>query len=149
MSTNGQVVHVDDEPSFPNVVSKVKVHECLKSRQRATKAEEHHRWFEQSKRCDEGSLPFITLLNLNVIISPPYIELGKERELAKVVDEIGDEGQGVCVLYCMFIEISVVLNWSKLSILLFDKKEERGLWGFGWSDLSCFQVFIDECLAGC
>ena len=92
MSANGQVIHVDDKPTFPDVVSKVEVHKCLKHWWRATKSEKHHCWFEQSKRCDEGSLPFITLLDLNVIISPLYVELGKERELAKVINEVRDKG---------------------------------------------------------
>ena len=128
MSANGQVVHVNDKPAFLDVVSEVKVHECLKRRWRAAKSKKHHHWFKQSKRRDEGGLPFITLLDSNFIISPSYVELGKERELAKIVDEVGDKGQGVCVLYSMFIEISVVLDWSKLSVFLFDEEERGGLW---------------------
>ena len=92
MSTNGQVVHVDDKPTLSDVVSEVEVHKCLKCQRRATKSEKHHCWFEQSKRRDEGSLPFITLLDSNVIISPSYVELGKERELAKVINEVRDKG---------------------------------------------------------
>ena len=92
MSANGQVIHVNDKPAFPDVVSKVEVHKCLKRRWRATKSEKHHHWLEQSKRCDEGSFPFITLLDSNVIISPPYVELGKEGELAKIVDKVRDKG---------------------------------------------------------
>ena len=92
MSANGQVVHVNDKPSFLDVVSEVKVHKCLKCQWGATKSEKHHRWFEQSKRRNEGSLPLITLLDSNVIIPPSYVKLGKERELAKIVDEVGDKG---------------------------------------------------------
>ena len=92
MSANGQVVHVNDKPSFSDVISKVKVHECLKRWWRATKSEKHHCWFKQSKGCDESSLPLITLLDLNVIIPPSYIKLGKERKLAKVVNEVGNKG---------------------------------------------------------
>ena len=92
MSANGQVVHVNDKPSFSDVVSEVEVHKCLKRRWGATKSEKHHHWFEQSKRCDEGSLPLITLLDSDVIIPPPYVKLGKERELAKIVDKVGDKG---------------------------------------------------------
>ena len=92
MSANGQVIHVNDEPSFPDVVGKVKVHKCLERRWGATESEKHHRWFKQSKRRDESSLPFITFFNSNVVISPSYIELSKEGELAKVVNEVRDEG---------------------------------------------------------
>ena len=91
MSANGQIVHVDDQPSFSDVVSEVEIHKCLKCRRGATESEKHYRWFEQSKRCDEGSLPFIILFNSNVVIPPPYIKLGEERELAKIVDEVGDK----------------------------------------------------------
>ena len=92
MSADGQVVHVDDKPTLSDVVSKVEVHKCLKCQRRAAKSEKYHHWFEQPKRCDEGSLPFITLLDSNVIISPSYVELGKEGELAKVIDEVRDKG---------------------------------------------------------
>ena len=56
--------------------------------------------------------------------------LVKREKLAEVVDEIGDQRQGVCVLYCMFVEIVVVLDWSKFSVLLFDEEEGGGLRGF-------------------
>ena len=92
MSANGQVIHVNNKPTFVDVVGEVEVHECLKRWRRTTESEKHHRWFEQPKRCDESSLPFITLLDLNVVISPLYVELGKERELAKVIDEVRDKG---------------------------------------------------------
>ena len=82
----------NDEPAFPDVVGKIKVHKCLKCQQRATKSKEHHCWFEQSKRRDEGSLPLVTLLDSNVIIPPSHVKFGKERELAKIVDEVGDKG---------------------------------------------------------
>ena len=92
VGTNGQVVHVNDKPAFPDVVSKVKVHKCLKRRWRAAKSKEHHRWFEQSKRGDERHLPFVTLLDSNVIIPPLHVKLGEEGELAEIVDEVGDKG---------------------------------------------------------
>ena len=92
MSTNGQIVHVNDKPSFPDVVSKVKVHKCLERWWGAAKSKKHHHWFEQSKRRDESSLPLVTFFDLNVVISPSYIELSKERELAKVVDKVRDKG---------------------------------------------------------
>ena len=92
MSTNGQVVHINDKPSCSDVVSEVEVHKCLECRWGAAKPEKHYCWFEQSKRCDEGSLPLITLFDSNVIISPSYIKLGEERELAEIVNEVRNKG---------------------------------------------------------
>ena len=92
MSANGQVIHINDKPSCSNVVRKVEVHKHLERRWGAAKSEKHYRWFEQSKRRDEGSFPFITLFDSNVVIPPSYVKLGEERELAKVIDEVGDKG---------------------------------------------------------
>ena len=92
MSTNGQVVHVNDKPSCSDVVSEVEVHKHLECWWGAAKSEKHHRWFEQSKRCDKGSLPLVTLFISNVIISPSYVKLGEERELAEIVDEVRNKG---------------------------------------------------------
>ena len=92
MSTNGQIIHVNDKPSFPDIVSKVKVHKRLERWWRAAKSEKHHCWFKQSKRCDESSLPLVTFFDSNIVISSSDVKLSKERELSKVVDEVGDEG---------------------------------------------------------
>ena len=47
VSTDSEVIHVDDEPPFPNVVCEVKVHECLKYWGRSAEAKKHYGWFKQ------------------------------------------------------------------------------------------------------
>ena len=148
MSTNGEVIHVDDKPSIPDVVGEIEIHKCLECRWGATESKKHHRWFEQPQRHNESSLPLITFFDSNVVIPPLYVEFGKEGKLAKVVDKVGDKRQGVCVLDCMFVKITIVLDWPKFSILLFDKEKRGGLQGLRWSNPSCFHVFVDKCLAG-
>ena len=148
MSANGEVVHVDDKPSFLDVVSEIEIHKCLECRWGTTESKKHYRWFEQPQRRNESSLPLIAFFDSNVVISPSYVEFGKEGKLVEIVDEIGDKRQGVCILYCMFVEIAIVLDQLKFSILLFDEEKGGGLWGFRWSNLSCFQIFIDERSAG-
>jgi hypothetical protein len=39
------------------------------------------------------------------------------------VDEVRDEGKGVFVRDCPFVEIPVVLDWLELAIFLFDQEE--------------------------
>ena len=148
MSTNGKVVHVDDKPSIPDVVGEIEIHKCLECRRGTTESKKHYRWFEQPQRGNESGLPLIALLNSDVVISPSYVEFGKEGKLAKVVDEVGDKRQGVCVLDCMFVKIAIVLDWPKFSILLFDEEKGGGLRGLRWPNPSCFQVFIDKCSTG-
>ena len=91
MSTNGEVVHVDDKPSIPDVVGEIEIHECLECWWGATESKKHHRWFKQPQRRNESSLPLIPFFDPDVVIPPSYVELGKEGKLAKVVNEIGDK----------------------------------------------------------
>ena len=91
VSANGQIIHVNDKPSFLDVISKVKVHKRLERQWGAAKSKKHHCWFKQSKRHDESSFPLVTFFDSNVVISPSYVKLSKERELAKVVDKVRDE----------------------------------------------------------
>ena len=44
----------------------------------------------------------------------------------------------------MGIQVLVVLTWAKGAIFFGDEEEWRGLWRFGWNDVSCFQMFLDE-----
>ena len=113
-----------------DVVGKVEVHEGLEHQGGSTKSEKHDGWFKQPERGDEGGLPFVTILDSDVVIAPVHIEFSEDGELAEVIDKIRDEGQGVCVLYSVLVKVSVILNQSEFSILLFDKEEGGGLRGF-------------------
>jgi len=48
----------------------------------------------------------------------------------------------------MFIEVSVVLAWTKSSVLLFDEEEGSGLGGIGRTDLPGTKVFVKEGFSG-
>ena len=82
VSSDSEIVHIDNEPSFLNVIGEIEVHECLKGQRRSTKAEEHHHEFKQPKRCDECSFPFITFFDMNVVVPLLYVEFGEVGELA-------------------------------------------------------------------
>ena len=92
VSADGKIVHVDNKPPFSDIVCEVEIHKCLEHRRRSTKSKKHHHWFKQSKRRDESRLPLVTFFDSNVVISPLYVKLSEESELAKVGDEVGDEG---------------------------------------------------------
>ena len=63
-----------------------------------------------------------------VVVTPPNVELGEEGTSRKSIDYGRDEGGYVSVLFCPFIEWAVVLYWSELAILLFDKEEVGRVW---------------------
>ena len=74
-----------------NVVHKVIVHEHLKSQGWSAEAKEHHCWFEQSKWGDEYSLPFVTFLDVDVVIPPLDIEFSETGELSQIIDKVRDK----------------------------------------------------------
>ena len=43
----------------------------------------------------------------------------------ELIDQFLDQRYWVFVLYCILVELAIILYWSELAILLFDK-EERG-----------------------
>ena len=93
-------------------------------------SKEHNSGFVKSAVGDEGSLPLVALLDLDIVISPSYIELCKDLSFFKFVNKVGDQGKGVCISDSVAVEISVVLTGSETSIFLLDKEEEGCLGGF-------------------
>ena len=111
-------------------------------------AEEHDSGFIESSVGDEGGFPLVAFLDSNIVISPAYIKLGKDFGVFKFVNEVGNQGEGVCISNSVAIEISVVLARSEASILFFDEEERRGLGGFGWTNFPRAKVFVNELVRG-
>ena len=97
---------------------------------------------------DEGGFPLVAFLDSDIVISPSYIKLGEDLGVFKFVDEVGNQGEGVCISDSMTIEISVVLARSETSILFLNKEERGSLGGLGWTDFPRVKVFIDELICG-
>ena len=122
------------------------VHERLESRWSVAETEEHDGRFKETKRGDECSFPLVFFTNADVVKSPSDVELSKYRGVFHVIDQFGDEGQGICVANSVGVQVSVVLARAKRTIFFCNKEEGSGLWGLGRNDSSSFKVFIDKCL---
>ena len=72
-----QVIHIDLQPTFSNHVSEDVVHECLKCRRCVTKSKEHDSGFVKAKWGDECGLPLVFFVDLDVVIPPLDVKLGK------------------------------------------------------------------------
>jgi hypothetical protein len=70
-----EIIHVDFQPPLCNFFSENVVHHCLKGCRRVGKAEEHDCWFKEAFTYFEGGLPFVSLLDLDVVVAPLYIKL--------------------------------------------------------------------------
>ena len=97
---------------------------------------------------DEGGLPLVAFLYSDIVISPSYVKHGGDLGIFKFVDEVGNQGEGVCISDSMAVEVSVILARSEASILFLDKEERRSLGGLGWTDFPRTKVSVDELICG-
>ena len=118
------IVHVDDELSFCDHISKGRVHESLEGQWQVTLSKEHDQRFINTVRCDECSFPFVSFFDSDVVIPPPNVHFG---DFFQFVDEGRNERERIGILDSMFIEVLVVLARAKSSFLLLNKEEGRGL----------------------
>ena len=83
---DAQIIHVDFKPFFQDHVCEDMVHKCLKSWWSIAETEKHDCGFVETKGSDECSFPLILFVNANVVISPPYIEFGREGGILHVIN---------------------------------------------------------------
>ena len=107
-------------------------------------SEEHDKQFEQAAVGLKGCLPLVTFLYPNIVEPSSDVEFGEVLGAAEFGDEFWDKRQQVLVFYCHGIQCPVVLYQSESAILLFDKEDWRGHWGFGGSDASRIEVLLQE-----
>ena len=104
-----EVVHVDDKPSFDDHVSEGVVHESLEGGGKVDESEKHDSWFEEAFMGDECSFPLMAIFDVDIVISPSYVKFGKNLCVFELIDEVGDQREGVGISNSVLIQISVVL----------------------------------------
>ena len=68
------------------------VHKGLEYRRCIAKTKEHHCGFIKTEGSDEGCLPMIRFLDLNVVVSPLNVELSEINGVFHIINEFGNEG---------------------------------------------------------
>jgi hypothetical protein len=122
------VVNVHYDLSVIDLDSENFVHHGLEGSGRICKAKEHDSGFVKTTIGSEGSLPLISLLYADIVISPSDIKLCKILGILKGVDKVGDKGWRIAVLLGDVIQSTVVLDWAKSPVLFLDKEERGGHW---------------------
>ena len=97
---------------------------------------------------NEGGLPLVAIFDSDIVISPLHVKLGEDLGIFEFVNEVRDQGEGVCISDSMTVKVSIVLAGSEASILFFDEEERRSLGGFGWTDLPRAKILINELICG-
>ncbi|KIN95622.1 hypothetical protein M404DRAFT_165405 [Pisolithus tinctorius Marx 270] len=122
-----QVVDIDHKDVLH--VTEDVIHHILEGRRRVAETEVHDQWFICPFMSDEGSLPFVSFLYTNIVVSPSEIHLGEElTALELLINKLRNERERVRILDCMFIKIPVVLYHMLLPIFLWNEEHWRGLW---------------------
>ncbi len=109
LGVDQDVIQVDGHFSFSDQVSEDVVHHPLESGGRVCEPKEHDCGFKQSPIYAKSRLFFVSLLYVDVVIPPSDVELGEVLGSMELVDEFGDQGEGVSVLDRYFVELAVVL----------------------------------------
>ena len=102
-----------------------------------SEAEEHHCRFKESFVGNEGGFPLMPVFDSDIIVSLLDIKLGEEFLPLEFIDEVTDERERVCITDGMFIDITIVLTGSEVTIFLFNEEERRRLWGVRGANFAC------------
>jgi hypothetical protein len=86
-----EIIHVDFQPFLCNFFSEDIVHHCLEGCWRVCKAKEHNRWLKESLAGFKGGLLFIPFFDVDVVVTPLYVELGEQAVSCQIIDEVINE----------------------------------------------------------
>ena len=103
------VVHEADGTPLVDEVSEDIIHHGLEHCWGVAEAKEHDKWLIQPTVCPEGCLIFVSLLNADIVETPPQVEFGEVLGSSQSVQNVQDEWQWVGVLHCHCVELPVIL----------------------------------------
>ena len=145
------VIHVNCNVSFINEFVEEVIHHRLEGSWGVRKAEKHDHGFEQSSVSLKGGLPLVAVAHMDVIIPPMDIQLREERQPAAVhpresIHKLPNERKWGGIANHEGVQSSVVLDRSKIAVLLLTEEERGHVRGFGLAYIPLLEVFCDEFL---
>ena len=114
---NSYIVHVNADGSTKKFVlsyNRVKnvVHHCLEGGWGVSKAKEHDCWFIEAIVSFEGGFVFITLLDVDIVISPTDVQFSIDVDASQICDKVCDKGKWVLISYSAVVDASIILDWA-------------------------------------
>ena len=135
-------VHYHDPFSYEG--SEDVVHHSLKDGGTVDHSKEYHERFEETVVGVEGHFPFISGLDMYVIETPSNIKFCEVLGSMELEDKFRDKREGVFVLDSYSIQHAIVWDQPEQTIFLFNEQHKGCYRGFGRSDSSGTQVFLQE-----
>ena len=102
-----------------------------------SETEDHHCRFKESFVGNEGSFPLMPIFDSDIIVSSSNVKLGEDFRSLEFINKVRNEGERVCIMDSMFIDIAIVLTGSETAIFLFDKEERGRLWRVRGANFAC------------
>jgi len=127
-SCDTDVIHIDMDcrPQgfmFEDDIAIDVVHHCLERCWRICESKIHHRRLEKSISHFECSFLFVTFPDTHVVVPPLNVEFGIYMHIAEVSYKVGDQQEGVLVVYSDGVDLSVVLHQSQFSVLFANEEK--------------------------
>jgi hypothetical protein len=128
------VIQVDTDHTLGDEILENVIHHSLKGGRAVSETEEHHQRFKESLVGAECSLPFIIFFDMDIVVPPSAIKLGKVSCALEMIDKIGNEWKWIDILDSLCIECPIVLDESERSILFLNEEYWCCHGGFGRAD---------------
>src|SRR5271154_1603530 len=111
---NQNIVHVHTHRPFINQLFENVVHHSLEGRWTVGETKEHNERFIEPAIGSEGSLPFVSSFNSNIIVSPAHVKLGEVLGVCcrNTVHDVWDKWEGVGIFNRDGIKFAIILNES-------------------------------------
>ena len=93
----------------------------------------------------------IAFFNSDVVVSPSNVELREPVLPNELIDQFLDQRYWVFILYCILVELAIILYWSELAILLFDEEEGGSIMSPPVGDTSSVLIVVrgNRCTVPC
>ncbi len=127
-SGDPNVVHINSDSRakgfvFEDGVTIDVVHHGLEGRWRISESEIHNCRFEESISGFECHFLLVSFADTYVVVPPSNIKLCVDMCVAKIADEIRDQGKGVLIPNGEGVDFVIILYWLQFAIFFADEEE--------------------------
>jgi hypothetical protein len=98
------------------------IHHCLEGHGAVCQTKVHHKGSKYAMVHVESCLPFVTLLDVDIVVSPADVQLHKLSCSLKAVDQVIYKGEWVPILVGYHVEHAIVLYEVELPSFFLMKK---------------------------
>ena len=123
VSEDQNVIHVNTDNTLHDEVMEDLIHHGLEGGRTVSETEVHYQRLEETMVCLECHLPFISFLDVDIVVAPADVQFGKIPCTLESVDQVVDEGEWVVVFLHDGVQCVVVLDEVEFSILLDEENQ--------------------------